>query len=301
MTTQQDLFMALLTFNKHFKSLSIAIALCAVLGVSGCKTMREMYRHDAAERLAVPANLFKRQIAAGPFSIAVYERVRGREQTANIYIEGDGNVVHVDDKNITGNATPNFPTALHLATRDLNDNVIYIARPCQFEGPEDDKGPCATKQYSGDSRFSLEALDAMNTVLDKLKNRHGLTGFNLIGYDGGGTVATLLAAKRQDILTLRTVAANLDTAVNSANQKTAKPLGGLNPRDFAKDIAYIPQHHFIGQWDKTILPNVSQSFRDAMGPSTCTRISTVGEVDHTAGWVNRWPALLKEPVDCLAH
>ena len=290
-----------MTLSPFSKNLGLAVLLCAALGVSGCKTVSELYRHEKAQRLAVPANLLKRQVEAGPFSIAVFERVRSKGEAATIYIEGDGDVKAMGEKHMVGNVTPDYPLALHLATRDLGDNVIYVARPCQFEGQEIENGPCSTKKYAGPERFSFETMEAMNTVLDKLKNHYGFTGFNLVGYDGGGTVATLLAAKRKDVISLRTVAANLDTDLNSANHKQPEMIGSLNPRDFAKDIAMIPQHHFIGEWDQDIQPNLSASFRSAMGHSTCTRISTVAEVDHEGGWANRWPTLLQEPLDCNAQ
>ncbi len=290
-----------MTLRPISKNLGLAVLLCATLGISGCKTVSEIYRNENAQRLAVPAHMLKRQVEAGPFSIAVFERVRSKGEAATIYIEGDGDVKTMGQKHIVGNVTPDYPLALHLATRDLGDNVIYVARPCQFEGQEVEDGPCSTKKYAGPERFSFETMEAMNTVLDKLKNNHGFSGFNLVGYDGGGTVATLLAAKRKDVLSLRTVAANLDTDLNSANHKKPEMVGSLNPRDFAKDIATIPQHHFIGEWDKDVQPNLSASFRNAMGPSTCTRISTVTEVDHEGGWANRWPSLLAEPLDCNAQ
>ena len=279
--------MTIIRFRQHARFFGIATLLCAVLGVAGCKTVGEIWRHEAANRLSAPANLLKRQIDAGPFQIAVYERVHERGSAATLYIEGDGTMMH---------ATPSYPLALHLATRDLAENVIYIARPCQY-AVEEDNSPC-TKDYWENGRFSLETMEAMNMVLEKLKNRYDFTGFNLVGYDGGGTVAALLAAKRSDILSLRTVAANLDIDVNSANHQKPAMQSSLNPRDFAADLAHIPQHHFIGAWDKDMLPNVSQSFRNAMGPSACVRISTVDEVDHEGGWANRWPSLLSMPVDC---
>lgn len=288
-------------FRRYSKSIGLVALLCASIGSAGCKTMSEIYRHETAQRLAVPAHLLKRQVDAAPFSIAVYERVRAQGETATIYIEGDGDVKTMGETTLIGHATPDYPLALHLATRDLGDNVIYVARPCQFPAYEVENGPCDSKKYAGPERFSFETMEAMNTVLDKLKNNHGFSGYHLVGYDGGGTVAALLAAKRQDVLSLRTVAANLDVDLNSANHKKPEMVGALNPRDFARDIAQIPQHHFIGEWDRVVAPNLSASFRDAMGPSNCTRISTVAEVDHEGGWANRWPSLLNEPVDCNAQ
>jgi hypothetical protein len=293
--------MTMTNLRRHAKLLGITVALCSVIGVAACKTPGELWRYESASRLAAPANLLKRQVSAGAFSVSVYERVRAPGKVANIYIEGDGRHTLLDQATTSIDPTPSYPLALHLATRDLSENVIYVARPCQYNALDTtgDNSPC-TRDYWNNGRFSIETMEAMNTVLDKLKNNHSLSGFNLIGYDGGAAVATLLAAKRKDVVSIRTVAGNLDTDLNSANHKQPGMVGSLNPRDFAADIAGIPQTHFIGEWDQVTGANLSQSFRNAMGHSNCVRISTVAQTDHEGGWANRWPSLLNEPVDCNA-
>lgn len=285
--------------RKHAKLLCTVAAFGVLLGTSACMTFTGESRLVAADRLAGPEQMMARQVAADPFSITVYERVHKKGGPATIYIEGDG-LAWVSRHEPSMDPTPDYPVALHLATRDLSDNVIYMARPCQYSKMLDDTKPCPVEYWTS-RRFSVEAMQSMNTVLDKLKDRYGFTGYNLVGFSGGGAVATLLAAKRHDILSIRTVGGNLDTAlVNENNHVSQMPADTLNPKDFAKDVANIPQHHFVGEWDKVVGENVYNSYRAAMGPSTCTRMSVVGEVDHVDGWVNRWPSLLNEPVDCKA-
>lgn len=282
----------------RLRAFGLVAAICAVTALGACKTIDHIWKEDAANRLAVPANMHKRQIPAGPFSITVFERTYQKEAPATIYFEGDG-ITLIDKNTPLGNPTPDYPVGLHLATRDLSKNVIYIARPCQFSNYDDRETIC-TKGTFTDRRFSVEVMDSMNTVLDTLKSRYDLTGFNLVGYDGGAAVATLLAAKRDDVLSLRTVAGILDTGKIDAKSPAATSVGSLNPRDFAVELNDVPQHHFFGAWDKTVTPDMYDVFRSVMGPSTCARMSVVDEVDHEAGWVNRWPSLLKQPVDCNA-
>lgn len=289
-------------FRHTMNILGLAAVLCAGTALSGCdRTLRDYWSAENPARLGIPANMIRRQVESGPFLITVAEKVHKNGGVANIYIEGDGDRALPGAKTTARNPTPAYPVALHLATRDLADNVIYLARPCQFSGSSEQVGMVCKKDYWTNDRFGIESVDAMNTVLDKLRTRYGFSGFNLIGYDGGGTIAALLAAKRHDILTLRTVAGNLDPNVNNANHKIG-PMGAasLNPKDFAKELASLPQHHFIGDWDMEMLPNVYQSYKDSMGASSCIRVSTVGEVEHDAGWANRWPSLLEQPVDCMA-
>lgn len=270
-------------------------AFAALLGTAACaRGGMPLWREEAANRLAVPANLHRRQVTADPFSIAVFERVYAEGKPATIYFEGDG-----ENGAASRNPTPDYPVGLHLATRDLSDNVIYIARPCQYSGTVADDSKCP-KEFWGDRRYSLEVMESMNTALDKLKRRYDIRGFNLVGYDGGAAVATMLAAKRGDVLSLRTVAGNLDSAALNAKLGRAPLTGSMNPRDFAADVAHIPQHHFIGVGDKVVDSSIYESFRNAMGPSTCARYSIVDETTHEEGWVNRWPSLLEQPLDCNA-
>ncbi len=280
----------------RFRFAVLVAVLIALSGLSGCRTVNGYWREETANRLAVPAGMFKRQISADPFMITVFERVHKAGDVATIYIEGDG-VAWMTRTMPSLNPTPDYPVALHLATRDLSPNVIYVARPCQFSSLIAENTPCP-QTYWTDGRFSATAMDSMNTVLDKLKSTHRLSGFNLVGYSGGGAVATLLAARRKDVLSLRTVAGNLDHVVLNANHDVSPMTQSLNPRDVAKDVASVPQHHFVGAWDDVVNTSVYDSFRRAMGDSHCTRMSVVDEVDHEKGWVNRWPSLLQQPVDC---
>jgi len=274
-----------------------AIALVSALIVAGCTTTYgDLLKEETASRLATPANLHKIRVQTDPFAVTVFERAYTKGAPATIYIEGDG-LDLLDKVKVSTNATPDYPMGLHLATRDLGDNVIYVARPCQYSALEDVHSTCPP-EFMTSKRYGIEVMTAMNDVLDQLKNRHGLTGFNLVGYEGGATVAALLAAKRKDVLSLRTVAGILDTSVMAPESAAGVTLSSLNPKDFAKDLATLPQHHFFGEGDTKITPNMSAGFFQAMGQTSCAQSSVIEDVDHKNGWVNRWPSLLDMPVSC---
>ena len=74
----------------------------------------------------------------------------------------------------------------------------------------------------------------------------------------------------------------------------------MNPLDIAPHIAHLPQMHFIGGADATITPGVYHSFRQAMGASSCIQYSLIQDADHTLGWVEKWPSLLKVTPKCSA-
>jgi len=283
---------------------TLAVLLVATGLLSGCYLPNMDMKKQTAMRLAVPNGMFERDIPADPYMITSFERVHKENAVANIYIEG-GPMVWDDFLKERETATPMNPLALHMSTRDLSANVIWLARPCQFAySPKIDGSPCTREEWA-QGRFSLTNLRAMNAALDNIKKRYGITGFNLIGVHDGAGVAIHLAAARKDVKSLRTVAGMIDTAVfnqayNPDNHEVIVDKTSNNPGMHAGHLSQIPQHHMIGEWDDVVGPDMAQNFRQAAGNSPCIRVSEVKGVTHEKGWVNRWPDLLKSPLDCKA-
>jgi hypothetical protein len=255
------------------KGISAAL-LTACLMIGAC--VPGMARKIPAFDFTTAAHMNHRAVKADPFTITTFERVWQNGKDANIYIENDG-------------ATPSDPTALRMAAADLSPNVIWIGRACQFSGMTDEAAPCPDA-YLNEKRFTPEVLDAMNRVLDDVKARHGINTINLIGYGGGGSMAVLLAAWRDDVSSLRTVAAKLDQTLQDS----------LNPRDIAPRIAAIPQYHFIGGLDADVTPSVLRTFVAAIpkGKQKCLSGGVVHDVGSDADWVEQWPKLLSAPLAC---
>lgn len=94
---------------------------------------------------------------------------------------------------------------LKLAALDASPNVVYLARPCQYVW-----SPLCSDIYWTDRRFAVEVVEAMSAAIDRLI----LPGqkLHLVGYSGSGAVAVLVAARRPDVVSLRTIAGNLDTS-----------------------------------------------------------------------------------------
>src|SRR3546814_2839304 len=62
------------------------------------------------------------------------------------------------------------------------------------------------------ARFSDGVIVSMSDALDRLKEEAGASSLDLVGYSGGGGVAVLLAARRRDVVSIVTIAGNLDQA-----------------------------------------------------------------------------------------
>lgn len=251
-------------------------------------------REETADRLGHAVWMYEREIPAGLFSLTAYERIHERGEVATVYIEGDGELTdnfHMDSKN----PTPKNPVALHLATKDKSENLVWIARPCQYNGIS-----ACDEAYWGNERFSPEVLSAYTIALDEIKKRYDIKAFHLVGFDGGGAIASILAAQRPDVLSLRTVAANLDTNVYAKEHQMPPLTGSLNPIDFAQNLKNIPQTHFIGGQDTVVPPSILHSYLQAVGPSNCVNHKFIQEAEHTKGWVEKWPELLLEMPACDA-
>jgi pimeloyl-ACP methyl ester carboxylesterase len=263
----------------------------AALGA--CDRMVKPYlREDVADRLAHPVWMVERQIPAGLFSLTAYERMHEANAPATIYIEGDGELT-TDFRMNSKDPTPRNPVSLHLATKDKADNVAWIARPCQYYGIES-----CDAAYWGNERFAPEVVTAYSLALDEIKKRYDIQGFNLVGFDGGAAIATILAAQRDDVLTLRTVAGTLDTTLYASEHKIPALSGSLNPLDFAPKLANIPQTHYIGGQDKVISPALLHSYLQAVGPSNCVQYHFIQEAEHDQGWVEKWPGFLTDVPTC---
>lgn len=283
--------------NYSLSKFSTFCALAALsLALPGCMMQSQGdMRLETAKRLAMPSFMHNRVIPAASFNLTVYERVRQPGGEATVYIEGDGQA-WLSRRSPSGDPTPVNPVALHLATRDDGPNVIYLARPCQYTKMAG--GTACDNGYWMSKRLSPEVLDSMNAALEDMKKRYNIRKFNLVGFSGGGGIAVLLAGERDDVASIRTVAGNLDHDAFTTLHNISPMSGSINPKSAAAKVAGIPQHHFIGEWDEVVPPAIYDSFRAAAGSSTCMRSSMVGEATHEKGWVNKWPVLLKEPVDC---
>ena len=295
--------------NKLVKKLmpkftTLTVLLVATGLLSACYLPTMDMKRQTVMRLAVPSGMFERQIKAEPYALTSFERIHRKNSVATIYIEG-GQMVWDDFLKEREVATPTNPLALHMATRDLADNVVWLARPCQFNYDVKLDGSVCTREEWAQGRYSLTNLRAMNAALDNIQKKYNFKGFHLVGVHDGAGVAIHLAASRKDILSLRTVAGMLDTDVFNQvympeKHEVVTDRTSNNPGMHAAHLARLPQHHFVGEWDDIVGPAMAQNFRHKAGNSSCVRVSEVKGVTNEKGWVNRWPDLLKSPVDCKA-
>jgi len=276
------------------KKLAIFIALTGSL--TACSTLTG--RHDTAAQIAAAGGLHERIIPAGIFNLTAWERTGEPGAPADVYIEGDG-LAWLNKYTKSLNPTPPDPLALRLAALDKNNNVIYIARPCQYTG-WNNAGACPDRYWTN-ARTAPEVIEAYRQVLDNLKAADHITAFNLIGYSGGAAVAILAAAERTDIASLRTVAGNTDYAVFSALHGVSAVDASQAPEDMALKLAHLPQQHFIGGKDAVVQADIFNGWERASGASACIHSTVVPEASHDRGWTEKWQELLEIRPECKTY
>jgi len=272
----------------------IFISIFFTLFFSGCVTVPNVSdRMDTAERIAKSSGLVQEYIKAGDFTLMAYRKTSETSDTLRIYIEGDGKAWKTKYR-ISDDPTPVDPVALRLASIDNFENIVYIARPGQYFSST---VPCCDNTYWSERRFSEEVINSFDKAIDILKKQTGAKKIELIGYSGGAAIAVILAERRKDIVSLRSVAGNLNSKLLCDHHNVSYLEGSLEPLDVAERISYIPQRHFSGENDKKVPHMIIETFVEKQGDVDHNSITVVQKASHTDGWKERWVVLLCEPLN----
>ncbi len=200
-----------------------------------------------------------------------------------VFIEGDGKP-WLHSKRIALDPTPKYTPMLELMLNQQRSS-IYLGRPCYFYT---DDSNCSPRMWTR-NRYSEAIVQSMNVALDiaNIKNEKLV----LVGHSGGGTLAMLMAASRQDVTALITISANLDIENWAQHHSYSALSGSLNPVDLDSLPASIKQAHFVGANDKNITPTM---LRNALRKQKHANITVIPEADHDCCWGTIWPAVFKE-------
>lgn len=208
-----------------------------------------------------------------------------------VYLEGDGRA-WITATQPSLDPTPRDLLLARLALSDPRPSV-YLARPCQFV-----RSPGCAPQYWTHARFSQEIVASLSEALDQLQRRHGNRDFELIGYSGGGALVLLLAATREDIAQVQTLAGNLSPRRWAERLELAPLRGSLEPLDFAEHLRALPQRHLAGGEDQVVPASLLEAYAARLDPADCLELQRLAGVDHHAGWLERWRHWRDRPIEC---
>lgn len=259
-----------------------------IFSLAGCVSLAD--RHEHAAEIAAAGGMHEEDVTAGRFRLKTFHKglETGPERLV-VYIEGDGFAWRRKSV-LSSDPTPRNPVALQLAAHDPRTGVLYVARPCQFLDAKALEN--CPSQYWSNRRYSEEVIASINEAIDLFVKRAGAAGTDLVGYSGGGSVAALVAARRSDVASLVTVAANLDQGAWTRLHDVSPLTGSLNAIDIARAIQQVPQYHFTGTKDDIVPASVTDSYLSRITDFSQVVVERIPGFDHECCWVNAWPGLL---------
>ncbi len=211
-----------------------------------------------------------------------------------VYLEGDGHA-WATARQPSLDPSPHNLLVARLAVDDPKPNA-YLARPCQFF-----MAPTCGPSLWTNRRFSQEVVTSLSQALDQMKQRYGNREFELVGYSGGAALALLLAAQRNDVTQVQTIAGNLSPRL-WAQMKGLSPLNdSLDPLDFQGRLASIPQRHLAGDTDDVVPPSLATTYLVRLHPYACSQAVLSPATDHQQGWEALWKTWRDMPLNCESN
>ena len=190
----------------------------------------------------LPADFVYVPIKTKNYEIATWQRINNpKNNHVHIYIEGDGNAYNAYGQP-TSNPTPHGTFVRNLANQDKFENVVYMARPCQFIMTN-----CCKQKDWTTGRFSEQVINAQTEAIKQIAGDKKIT---LIGYSGGAMVSGLIIKRNSNLHFEKwiTIAGVLNHEKWTQYFGDAPLTESLN-MDFLPDI---PQVHFVGEHDKIV-------------------------------------------------
>lgn len=213
-----------------------------------------------------PSGFVDKKIETEYLTFSVWEK-EGIEKgkPLRIYIEGDGN------------PNPSDKIALYYAQQDPTPNVIYMGRPCQWSA---DKICKSKPEIYKEQRFHPEIIREIEEVVLYLKNKYKAPEIELIGYDGGATIALDLATQ-MNVKRVITIAGILDTNAYTRQNDVPEMPDAQNPADRLATLADIPQIHYVGGNDEITPRRSAERFVAKMQDPRSAKVRSVKGVGHT--------------------
>lgn len=239
------------------------------------------------------ASLQANWVRAGNFPLLVQSRGTRLGEPVRIYIEGDG-FAYMSPGVPAIDPSPNTPVALELAAVDPAPNVAWIARPCQYTMLAKVQSNCPERYWTS-HRMAPDVVGAVDAAVSAVVEMTKASRVELVGYSGGAAIAVLVAARRSDVASLRTVAGNLDHAAFTRHHNVTPMTASLNAADVADQVRHIPQTHYAGGADTIVPAQLIAGFAARLGSGS--HMKTIPNATHLKGWKDVWPKLVSTPAE----
>ncbi len=186
------------------------------------------------------------------YKIATWQKINNPENNQiHVYIEGDGYAFDSYGQP-TSNPTPRGTFVRDLAVADNFENVVYVARPCQFIMDKN----CNESDWT-DGRFSQKVIDAESRVIKQIAKNKKIT---IIGYSGGAMVSGLIIKQNPKMNFEKWI-----TIAGVLNHKKWTEYFGDEPLDESLNMETLPavaQTHFVGERDDVVPYELAKTWAD---------------------------------------
>ena len=190
-----------------------------------------------------PSDFVYKEIQTDDYVLASWQKINDENSLVKIYIEGDGHA-YTSKGYPTTDPTPRSTFLRDIAFDDVSENVVYLARPCQYIKSNDYKSVDWTT-----GRFSWKIVNNMAQAIKKIADGKNVI---LIGYSGGALLCGLIINEYQQELKI----VKWITVAGLLNHTRWTKYFDYTPLKYSMDlnvIPNIPQIHYIGKKD-TVIP-----------------------------------------------
>ena len=266
-----------LRYNLFSKILSQVMLACLALNIFGCSAYRieDTIKNTPLTIKVITTEHFKHKV----LSKQANDGSHLKRAPLHIYIEGDGKP-WLHSRRISLDPSPKKTIMLSLMLQDESQSV-YLGRPCYFQT----KDPLCTPKWWTNARYSEKVVQSMNLAISLVKAPG--RSIVLIGHSGGGTLATLIAARRQDVTALITIAANMDTQAWASYHEYSPLTDSLNPAALPSLPDKIKQVHLVGEDDTNTPPEMLIAALHRQH----AQINVIPSADHNCCWETIWPTI----------
>ena len=202
-----------------------------------------------AHQFVMPNNYEYKPMQNYQYTLATWQKISNNTQPIHIYVEGDGHSFYANGRP-AADPTPHDSFVRDLVANDSFDNVVYIARPCQFINDSN----CDVSLWTN-ARFSKQVIDSVATTIKQIANTRPVV---LIGYSGGAMVTGLVIKQNPDIKIKKWI-----TIAGVLNHHGWTEYFGDAKLDKSLDmesLPNVPQIHYAGNKDNIVPIKLSQKW-----------------------------------------
>ena len=192
---------------KRSSSIFFLGSICSLLLHSVLTSCNTRVSQSISSNENLPQSLKVKYINGGEFEIYSAQSQNVRKSCSYFHLEGDGFAWKSRTSFLMIQHQKNA-VATKLAIKENKPDTIYLCKTLSI-WRETLRKKCSQIYWSS-HRYSPEIIESVSRAITILKNNNNKT-IRLIGFSGGGAIAVLVAARRDDVGAIYTVAGNLNS------------------------------------------------------------------------------------------